>query len=83
MTAALRWADVSPEAVDRGEIEARDYETFGGTSRPGRTTYRVRCPFCSVVFDVYPWSLAGTGKRCSCGALLGASGVAYRRRSAQ
>jgi hypothetical protein len=31
----------------------------------------VKCPFCKEEFEVYIWSFAGSGKRCSCGALLG------------
>ena len=31
----------------------------------------VRCPFCEEMLEVYIWSFAGSGKRCSCGALLG------------
>lgn len=42
-----------------------------GSSRHGRSTMMVRCPFCGEEFEVYIWSFAGSGKRCSCGALLG------------
>lgn len=31
----------------------------------------VRYPFCEEMLEVYIWSFAGSGKRCSCGALLG------------
>lgn len=34
----------------------------------------VRCPFCEEMLEVYIWSFAGSGKRCSCGALLGMYG---------
>ena len=36
----------------------------------GRTTADVECPWCGVVTQVRVWSLAGSGKRCDCGALL-------------
>ena len=31
----------------------------------------IKCPFCEEELEVYIWSFAGSGKRCSCGALLG------------
>lgn len=36
----------------------------------GRTSARVECPFCENQMVVPVWSLAGTGKRCSCKAVL-------------
>lgn len=42
-----------------------------GSSEHGRSTMIVKCPFCKEEFEVYIWSFAGSGKRCSCGALLG------------
>lgn len=41
-----------------------------GSSRHGRSTMMVQCPFCKEEFEVYIWSFYGSGKRCSCGALL-------------
>ena len=41
----------------------------------GRTTADVECPFCGVVTQVRVWSLAGSGKRCDCGALLHGDGI--------
>ena len=41
------------------------------SSEHGRSTMMVKCPFCEKEFEVYIWSFAGSGKRCSCGALLG------------
>lgn len=42
-----------------------------GSSRHGRSTMMVKCPFCEEEVEVFIWSFAGSGKRCSCGALLG------------
>jgi hypothetical protein len=46
----------------------------------GRTTADVRCPFCDCVVQARTWSLAGSGKRCDCGAILGGlvGGVGHR-----
>ncbi len=44
-------------------------------SRVGRTLVRLTCPFCQADVEAYLWSLAGSGKRCSCGALLGQLGA--------
>ena len=47
-----------------------------GSSRHGRSTMMVKCPFCEEEIEVFVWSFAGSGKRCSCGALLGLYGCA-------
>lgn len=39
----------------------------------GRSTVAIRCPFCGCVTEARVWSLAGSGKRCECGVLLGSS----------
>ena len=41
------------------------------SSRHGKSTMMVKCPFCGRELEVYIWSFAGSGKKCSCGALLG------------
>lgn len=41
----------------------------------GRTTADIECPFCQCVMQVRVWSLAGSGKRCDCGALLHGKGI--------
>lgn len=40
------------------------------SSRHGKSTMMVRCPFCESEIEVYIWSFAGSERRCSCGALL-------------
>lgn len=42
-----------------------------GSSEHGRSTMMVKCQFCEEEFEVFIWSFAGSGKRCSCRALLG------------
>ena len=50
-------------------MEARFYETVREDRRPaGRSTADLRCPFCGTVTQVRLWALAGSGKRCDCGA---------------
>lgn len=34
----------------------------------GRSTVTLRCPHCDTVTEARLWSLAGSGKRCECGA---------------
>ena len=36
----------------------------------GRSTISIECPFCGCSTEARTWSLAGSGKRCECGALL-------------
>lgn len=40
------------------------------SSRHGKSTMMVKCPFCERKIEVFIWSFYGSGKRCSCGALL-------------
>ena len=50
--------------------ETRYYETIRETRRAnGKSSAELRCPFCGVVTEVRLWSLAGSGKRCECGAV--------------
>jgi hypothetical protein len=38
-------------------------------SEVGRTRWIFDCPFCGVEVVGFLWSLAGSGKRCACGAM--------------
>lgn len=78
----LRWADVKA-GLEAGTVEERQLvgeRMRNATSRMGRSSVDVECPFCRALVTVYLWSFAPSGKRCRCGALLGASGC-YKRRS--
>lgn len=44
----------------------------------GRTSIRFECPFCGDHLTGYIWSLAGSGKKCTCGVLHG-TGRSYKR----
>ena len=46
----------------------------------GRIRVRLTCPFCGDDVETYLWSLAGNGKRCPCGALLGQIGAHAKER---
>ena len=39
------------------------------SSRHGKSTMMIKCPFCEREIEVYIWSFAGSGKKCS-GTLL-------------
>lgn len=46
-------------------------EVVSENRRPaGRSTLTVRCPFCDCTIEARLWSIAGSGKRCYCGAVL-------------
>lgn len=45
------------------------------SSEVGRIKVRIECPCCGVVTVAYAWSLAGSGKRCPCGAKLTSGGA--------
>lgn len=63
-------------ASESGGVEFREHAGLGHRRRQfGRTTAWVECPFCGEETEAYVWSLAGSGKRCRCSALLGPFGA--------
>jgi hypothetical protein len=67
-----------------GEVVRNDYRSISVTwetlrKRSGRTTVTTVCPFCGSQVQAYLWSLAGTGKRCACGALLSQTAAFFWR----
>lgn len=48
---------------------ARVYTVVGEDREMGRSSIDIRCPFCNAVVTAYIWSLAGHGKKCTCGAM--------------
>lgn len=49
--------------------ETKPYKIVEDHSRPcGQSYYMLVCPFCGAKIQAYKWSLAGSGKKCSCGA---------------
>jgi len=60
-------------------FETRTYTVLEEARRPnGRSSLTIRCPFCDGVTEAFRWSLAGSGKRCRCGAKFGHGGQAYK-----
>lgn len=56
--------------------EHREHTGLRELSRSvGRILVEIVCPFCGDSVRAYLWSLAGSGKRCECGAVLGQSGA--------
>jgi hypothetical protein len=56
--------------------EARRYEILIEWSMgPGRSKMVLLCPFCGAEVTAYRWSLAGSGKRCDCGAKFDYYGI--------
>jgi hypothetical protein len=53
------------------EEEKRAYGVKRETCAHGRNTITFDCPFCGLETTAYLWSLAGSGKRCPCGAKHG------------
>jgi hypothetical protein len=61
------------------ETETRSYGGYDlGPSTMGRTVVYITCPFCGTEVRAYLWSLAGSGKRCTCGAKFDAYGSARK-----
>ena len=44
----------------------------------GRTVVYIKCPYCGAEVRAYVWSLAGCGKRCSCGVKFNGFGTATK-----
>lgn len=55
------------------------HEATSYVSQFGMSSVRLTCPFCGESVIAYVWSLAGTGKRCPCGAMHFAGGTSIRR----
>lgn len=70
----------SPEAAAPVDSELRDYNILSRTSGMGRTQITLVCPCCGAEVTAYVWSLAGSGKRCSCGALHTSYGTHPRQK---
>lgn len=44
---------------------------------PSSRVWLFNCPFCKDEVKAYVWSISGSGKRCTCGALFYRSGLGY------
>lgn len=72
MPERVKWSTPG-ELVEEAQNTQRE-----GRSAMGKSTVIVTCPFCHRDVEAYKWSLAGGGKRCSCGALHGWLGGSRR-----
>jgi len=48
--------------------ERRNYTITAERSDHGKSSVDIKCPFCGSITTAYLWSLAGSGKKCECGA---------------
>lgn len=55
--------------------ETRQHKKFNYRSRFGKSKVDIECPFCREITTAYVWSLAGSGKKCKCGALHSSFGI--------
>ncbi len=63
-----------------GKVEERQWEGGGYMGQEnGRSYFYAECPFCESDVRCFPWSMAGCGKRCDCGALLLYAGQAFKK----
>jgi hypothetical protein len=63
--------NISMETNFRGDERRLHNGFFGLVSLGrGRTKAKVICPFCDCVVSCFVWSLCGSGKKCSCGAVI-------------
>ena len=51
------------------EDEVKEHVSFGFDSSHGRSSFYITCPFCQEDTKVFQWSLAGSGRKCKCGAI--------------
>jgi hypothetical protein len=72
---------VSMGEIDPG-VEYRGHErTAARPAANGRSYCYVTCPFCGESVKAHIWSLAGSGKRCPCGAVHGNYGISRKKTS--
>lgn len=60
------------------KVEVLSHTILGGVSEFGRSKVHILCPFCRWDVWAYKWSLAGCGKKCSCGALHSSLGTSSK-----
>lgn len=65
-----------PNRGHKVQCERRECRWIAGLVTHGRKEIHCVCPFCSADVKGYAWSVAGSGKRCVCGALL-TYGIAF------
>lgn len=83
-------ANITPESAAyrkttfgdiRAGAESREYEVVSQTLEyPSSIVWHISCPWCGGSVKAYLWSLSGGGKRCECGAVFSAQGVAYKKK---
>ena len=80
MTKGPTWSEIGENHRKQGNsITQRKYDCYHGSSRHGRSTMKIECPFCKEMNVAYLWSLSGGGKRCEgCGAMFGPHADAYQ-----
>ena len=49
----------------------------------GRAPGDANCPFCTALVSGFAWSVAGSGKKCACGAVLGMARAAIERKNCE
>jgi len=57
--------------------ETKQHERSRTYSQFGTSYCYIKCPFCGAEVRAYVWSLAGGGKKCTCGALHGSYGMTF------
>lgn len=55
------------------------YQVLNRISQNGKTRILIKCPCCGEEVWAFVWSLAGSGKRCPCGAKHGSFGTTPAR----
>lgn len=63
--------------MNLSERQTLPHVKYGYSAEFGRANCQIKCPFCQTVVTAYVWSLAGGGKKCSCGALHGSFGITF------
>lgn len=75
----MKWRPTTFADMHDPRCVQREWKNIGGyRSEIGRSSFRLRCPFCSRELRVAVWSISGGGKRCECGAIFGSGGSAYK-----
>ena len=75
---------LDPRGPVMRRIESRFYRTVSESRRErGMSSRVIECPFCGCYTEARLWSLAGTGKRCDCGATFDWLGTATLTRVAE
>lgn len=61
------------------DTEIKQHTRTGAVSSFGKSYTFITCPFCGEETKAFLWSLAGSGKKCTCGVIHTGYGTTIKK----